>query len=344
MSRPPKRLFLPVAILAVMYIVVLAARFFAPYDYAQQNRGAILEPPTRLHCVDQQGTFHLRPFVYESIARPEEPSGYEEDVRISYPIHFFTLARFDVEPGASARHRHLFGVDPPAHFFLLGTDDLGRDVFSRLLYGGRISLFAGLLAALLSLSLAAAFGSVAGFYGSWVDAAIMRAAELFIALPWLYLLLGVRALLPLRINPVHVFVIVIALIGTLGWGRPTTVVRGMALSLRERQYVAAARSFGASDLYLIRRHILPGVSGLLLTQAVLLIPQYVLAEVTLSFFGLGIGEPVPSWGSMLASLQQYRVLVSAWWMFSPGLFMVVVFLSYRALHDALQTDLPIAEP
>jgi len=162
-------------------------------------------------------------------------------------------------------------------------------------------------------------------------------------LPWLYLLLALRALLPLHIDPVHVFFIVIALIGALGWARPTRLIRGMTLSLRERHYISAARSFGASDAYLIRRHILPAMSSLLFTQAALLIPQYVLAEVTLSFFGLGIGEPTPSWGSMLAALQQYRVLVSAWWLFAPGVLMAVVFYSYQALHDALRIDSSLAE-
>ena len=333
----------PIVCLVAIYALVFAAGFVAPYDYSQQNRDAILSSPTRVHWVDNQGAIHLRPFVYQRIDNSEERSEYQEDVTVRYPVRFFTQGAMDGVTGSVASHRHLFGVGSPAHLFLLGTDDLGRDVFSRLLYGGRLSLLAGLFATMISLGIAIIFGSIAGFYGSWIDAGIMRLAELFLALPWLYLLLALRALLPLHTDPVRIFFIVIALIGTLGWARPTRLIRGMALSLRERHYVLAARSFGASDAYLIRRHILPGISGLLLTQSVLLIPQYVLAEVTLSFFGLGIGEPIPSWGSMLASLQQYRVLVSAWWMFSPGILMAMVFLCYRAIHDALRPDLSIAE-
>jgi peptide/nickel transport system permease protein len=326
----------------MVYLLVLAAEFVAPYDYSQQKREAILAPPTKVHWIDDKGSIHILPFVYRRIENPGEASGYQEDAKVRYPIRFLTVnARNDADNAVSGLH--LFGVDPPAQLFLLGTDELGRDVFSRLLYGGRISLLAGLLAALLSLGLAMVFGSIAGFYGSWIDGGVMRLAELFVALPWLYLLLAFRALLPLHIEPVRVFFVVIALIGTLGWARPARLIRGMALSLRERHYVLAARSFGASDAYVIRRHILPGMSSLLLTQGALLIPQYVLAEVTLSFFGLGMGEPVPSWGSMLASLQQYRVLVSAWWMFSPGVLMAVVFLSCRAIHDAVRTDVSVVE-
>lgn len=333
------RFILPIVCLALIHLLVLAAGYFAPYDYAQQNRDAILVPPTKVHWMDSKGEFHLRPFVYQRSERLEETSEYQEDVNTRYPVRFFEAASSD-----HLGRIHLFGVDRPAQLFLLGTDELGRDVFSRLLYGGRISLLAGVIATCLSLSLALVLGSIAGFYGSWVDAVTMRLVELFLALPWLYLLLALRAVLPLHIDPVHIFFSVIALIGILGWARPTRLIRGMALSLRERHYVLAARSFGASDAYLIRHHIVPGMGGLLLTQAALLIPQYVLAEVTLSFFGLGIGEPMPSWGSMLASLQQYRVLVSAWWMFSPAVMMVLVFLSYQAIHDALRPRAATVEP
>lgn len=333
---------MPSVCLVTIYIAALAAEFVAPYDYSQQNREATLASPTKLHWVDSEGRLHLRPFVYLMSEDSQEGSAYTEEIESAYPVQFFVLEPDHGSNGHPTRHWHLFGVDQPAYLFLLGTDELGRDVFSRLVYGGRVSLLAGLFATFLSLGLATILGSVAGFYGSWIDAGIMRLAESFIALPWLYLLLALRALLPLHIDPMHVFFLVIALIGMLGWARPTRLIRGMVLSLRERRYILAARSFGASDLYLIRRHILPGIGSLLLTQAALMVPQYVLAEVTLSFFGLGIGEPVPSWGGMLASLLNYRVLVSAWWMFTPGVLMAVVFLSYRAIHDALRSGVSMA--
>jgi peptide/nickel transport system permease protein len=232
-------------------------------------------------------------------------------------------------------HGRLLGARAPGVFFLLGSDAYGRDVFSRLLYGGRVSLFTGLLAAFLSLGLGLALGTVAGFYGGWLDRFLMRAGELVMTLPWLYLLLAVRAFLPLHITTVQAFFLIVAIIGGVGWVRPARLIRGVVLSARERGFVLAARGFGASDAYLIRRHILPLTAGVLLTQATVLIPQYILAEVALSFLGLGVAEPVPSWGNMLAEAQQYHALVAHPWMLAPGFAIIPVLLAYLLLADTL---------
>jgi peptide/nickel transport system permease protein len=164
----------------------------------------------------------------------------------------------------------------------------------------------------------------------------MRTGELFVALPWLYLLFAVRAVLPLHIAGWQVFLLLVAVMGLIGWARPARLIRGVVLSAKERNFVLAARGFGASDFYLLSRHILPQASGVILTQLALLVPQYVLAEVTLSFLGLGVSEPTPSWGSLLSSLQQYYVLSSYWWMFLPAVLLVPVFLLYYAAANALQ--------
>jgi peptide/nickel transport system permease protein len=231
---------------------------------------------------------------------------------------------------------HLFGVDSPNRIFLLGSDGYGRDVFSRLLYGSQISLFAGFLATALTLTVGALLGTMAGYYGGWIDAAIMRCVEIFLALPWLYLLFAIRAFLPLHISPSRAFLLLIIVIGAVGWARPARLIRGVVLSGKERGYCLAAKGFGASDFYLMRRHLLPQTYSVLLTQAALLIPQYILAEVTLSFLGLGVGEPVASWGNMLGTLQQYDVLVSYWWMWAPGIAVIPVFFCYQLLGNALQ--------
>jgi peptide/nickel transport system permease protein len=232
-------------------------------------------------------------------------------------------------------HWRLSGAREPDVVFLLGSDAYGRDVFSRLLYGGRVSLFTGLLAAFLSLALGLALGTAAGYYGGWLDRLLMRTGELVMALPWLYLLLAVRAFLPLHITTVQTFFLIVAIIGGVGWVRPARLIRGVVLSARERGFVLAARGFGASDAYLIRRHILPLTLGVVLTQATVLIPQYILAEVALSFLGLGVGEPVPSWGNMLAEAQQYHALVAHAWMLAPGLAIIPVLLGYLLLADTL---------
>jgi peptide/nickel transport system permease protein len=327
---------IPLVLLGSLHLVVLGAGFFAPYDYALQNRSLPFAPPTRIHFVDSRGAWHLRPFVYRWVEEPGGFGSYIEDKRQEYPLQFFVRGDGYRLAGSISSRLHLFGIAEPARIFLIGADAYGRDQFSRLLFGGQISLFAGLLAASLTVGLGLAFGTFAGFYGKWTDEAIMRIAELFLALPWIYLLFAVRAFLPLDISPAAAFGLLVVLIGSVGWARPARLVRGVVLSAKERNYVLAARNFGASDLHLLRRHILPQAVGVTLTQAALLIPQYILAEVTLSFLGLGIGEPVPSWGNMLASLQQYHVLASYRWMAIPGLALIPVSWCYFALANALQ--------
>jgi len=161
----------------------------------------------------------------------------------------------------------------------------------------------------------------------------MRGSELFLALPWLYLLLAVRAFLPLYIGPVQAFLLLVGIIGGVGWVRPARLVRGVALSARERPFVLAARGFGAGPAYLLRRHIVPFTLPVALTQASVLIPQYILAEVTLSFLGLGVGEPVPTWGNMLAEARRFDALTLHPWLLAPGLAAVPVLLGYLVLSD-----------
>ena len=334
-------------LLGVVYASTLAAGFLAPHDPATQNRDLSFAPPTRLHFVDPAGRLHLRPFVY-GLARPGGTvEAYAEDRSRIYPVRFFVRGAPYRIAGLFQGDWHLFGTDSPTRLLLFGSDSYGRDQYSRFLYGGQVSLFAGVLGAALSLGVGVLLGAglslgvgmvlggLAGFYGAWVDEAIMRVAEVFLALPWLYLLFAVRMALPLQLEPAQAFLLVLAVIGLIGWARPARLIRGIVLSAKVRDYVAAARGFGASDVYLLRRHVLPQALGIALTQAALLVPQYILAEVTLSFFGLGVGEPVPSWGNMLASLQRYDVLSSYWWMFVPGVALIPVFLLYYALADGL---------
>lgn len=330
-----RRCRLMLSLLAILYLLVIAAGFVAPGDPGTQNRDFTFAPPTRLHIADAEGKLHLRPFVYALLRRPGTLDSYDEDRSRMYPVRFFVRGAPFRIAGFFTGDRHLFGTDSPTPLFLLGSDGFGRDLFARLLHGGQISLFAGLLGAGLSLGVGILLGGAAGFYRGWQDEVIMRSAELFLALPWLYLLFAVRMALPLQIEPTQAFFLIVAIVGLVGWARPARLIRGVVLSARERDYVLAARSAGASDAYLLRRHVLPQVLGIALTQAAVLVPQYVLAEVTLSFFGLGVGEPVPSWGNMLAGLQRYDVLASYWWMFLPGIALIPVFLVYYTLADAL---------
>ena len=235
--------------------------------------------------------------------------------------------------GESTQDR-MHALESPSRAHILGTDEFGRDQFSRLLYGGRLPLAAGLTATALTLSIALLLGAIAGFYGGWVDALLMRLAELFLALPWLYLLLAVRAMLPLSVSPGGAFLVLIAVVGIAGWAKPARLIRGAVLSAKERPYVYVARSLGAGDAYLLWRHILPDTYGILIAQATLLVPQYILADIALSFLGLGAGEPTATWGGMLAAIRQVHVLESHWGMLAPLLVLAPLFFSFHILADA----------
>jgi len=315
----------PVAVLAFLHLIALGADVVAPYDPAEQTRELIWAPPTKLHLVDAAGRWHLRPFVYRWRPADGAPGRYVEDTSRIFPLRLWS---------GEAGTRRLLGVEPPARLHLLGTDGLGRDQLSRLVHGARTSLFAGLGAALLAVAAGLLLGTLAGYFGGWLDDLLMRGSELAMALPALYLLLAARAFLPLELGPAAAWGLIVVLLGLLGWPPAARLVRGVVLAARRRGYVGAARGFGASHVYLLRRHLLPPALAVGLTQLVLLVPQMILAEVTLSFLGLGVSEPTPSWGSMLVPLTSYPVLAAHGWAFLPALPLVLTVLSYHQLASA----------
>ena len=330
-----RKLDASLVVLVALHGVIACGGFFAPYDPVEQDREHPYAPPMRLHLVDRQGHIRVRPFFYPVRALEGSIDQYEEDTGRPISLEFFTTGATYRWLGVLPCRLHLFQAGG-ARIYLLGSDGYGRDQLSRILYGGQISLLAGLLGAGITLSIGLAIGAMAGYYGGWRDEVLMRLAELFLALPWLYLLFAVRAFLPLAVSPLEAFLLIVVVIAAIGWARPARLVRGVVLTVKERDFVRAARGFGASDGYLFRRHVLPETSSVLLTQAAILIPQYVLAEMTLSFLGLGVPEPVASWGNLLAHLQQYSVLVSYWWMYLPALAVAPFFMGYLGLASALQ--------
>jgi peptide/nickel transport system permease protein len=319
-----------------LHAFVIFPAFFSPYDYAAQNRELPFAPPTHLHFVDQAGHFHPLPFIYPWKEASSSDRRYEEDRTKSYSVRFLTRGDHNRVFGNRASGLHLFGVDEPGQIFLFGTDDFGRDQFSRMLFGGRVSLLAGLMGATIALIVGGTLGVLSGYHGKWLDSAIMRFVELFLALPWLYLLFAVRAILPLGIKTTDAFLLLVGVVGLVGWARPARLVRGIVLSAKEKDYILAARAMGASDAHILRRHVLPQTYGTMLTMAAILVPQFMLAEVTLSFLGLGVGEPMPSWGNLLLELQKYSVLTSYWWMYLPAIALVILFLTYHWTATVLQ--------
>jgi len=237
---------------------------------------------------------------------------------------------------APAPYAHQFRDVPnaaPSRQHLLGTDDLGRDRLSRLLYGTRVSLFLAPAAALLSSLLAVLIGGTAGFVGGWVERCVMAAADLFLSLPWLFLLITVRALLPLNVSPFTSVVITFALLGCLGWAGAARVICADARTLCSSDFVLLARASGNGGFRLLWRHILPNLKPVLYAQFWISIPVFILTEANLGILGLGVAEPLPSWGSLLRELETFSAFSAQPWQFVPLILLVVVVSCF---HLALQ--------
>ena len=218
---------------------------------------------------------------------------------------------------------------------LLGTDDLGRDRFSRLLYGTRVSLLLAPAAALLSSLVAALVGGSAGFAGGWVESSIMSATDLFLSLPWLFLLITVRALLPLNVAPLTSVVITFALLGCLGWAGAARIVCADTRRLCDSDFMLQARASGSTGMRLLLRHLLPNLKPVLFAQFWISIPVFILSEANLSILGLGVAEPLPSWGSLLRELESFSVLSARPWQFVP---LVLLIATVSCFHVAMQRE------
>ena len=237
-----------------------------------------------------------------------------------------------------ANYAHQFRDDldaPPSRHHLLGTDDLGRDRLSRVIYGTRVSLLLAPAAALLSSFLALVIGGAAGFIGGGIERIVMAATDLFLSLPWLFLLLTMRALLPLNVSPMISVVITFALLGCLGWAGAARVICADARGMRESDFVLLARASGSSGVRLLWRHLVPNLRPIVLAQFWISIPVFILTEANLGMLGLGVTEPLPSWGSLLRELQSYPAISGQPWLFAPLLLFVLVV---GLFHFVLRTE------
>ena len=326
-------------LLIVMYGLALFAPFVAPYTQETMDRQGFYHPPMRLHWVDGQGKFHLWPFVHPTRVEDQARFRYVEDRTVALPLKFFHRgAPYDFF--GIRTDRHLFGVDPPGRFYMFGTDALGRDVFSRLLFGSQISLTVGLIGIAISFSIGLLLGGISGYFGGWVDSVIMRSTELLLTIPSLYLLIALRGVFPTDLPSQQVYLGIVVILAFIGWAGLARIIRGMVLSIRRQEYVAAAEALGMSRLRVIARHILPNTMSFVIVAATITIPGYILGEVVLSFIGLGVQEPAASWGNMLGQARSLRVLTSfPWMLFAPGIAIFVTVLAFNFFGDGLRDAL-----
>ncbi len=312
-------------LLGVLYGCALFADFLAPYSYKDEARGFSYCPPTAVHWIENG---RLRaPFVYGTKLMFDEfrRRVYAEDRSSIYPLEFF---------GA-----RVLGVAAPGRMYVLGADSRGRDILSRILYGARISLTIGLIGVAISFALGLIVGGIAGYYGGRIDNILMRMCEVLMMAPGFYLLLALRAAVPDNFNSVQVYFSIVIILSVIGWAGLARVVRGMCLSLRERDYVLAARTFGLSDLQIIVRHILPHTVAYSIAAVMLSIPGYILGESALSLIGLGIQDPYASWGNMLSDAMSIVRIQFAPWILWPAFFIFLSVVCFNVIGDALRDAL-----
>ncbi len=318
------------AILVWLYAMALFAGFIAPYGFERQDRDRFFHRPTALRM---QG-WRLAVQGYQPAPGSSKYQAVPGD---TLPIHFFVTGEKYNLFGFIPLRWHLFGGADANHpVYLLGTDQYGRDIFSRLLYGSQISLSIGLIGIVIRFSLGMVVGGISGYFGGVTDTVIMRACELIMSIPALYLIMSLRATFPANLSSTKVYLIIIAILSLIGWASSARVIRGMALSLRERPFVLAARTLGLTHWRVVARHILPGTFSYVIVAATLSVPYYILGEVVLSFLGVGIHEPEVSWGLMLNSAQNPEYLTNYPWLLAPGAAIFITVLAFNFLGDGLR--------
>ena len=329
-------------IVILLYLTcVVIPEFMAPYRNNQESDWLEVQP-MRPHFRDEAGNWHLRLFVYgyeEVIDLKTRKRTWETDTSQVYPLHFFVQGEPYKLFGLISVDRHFYGTDPDdaeAYAYLLGTDRLGRDQVSRLFYGGRISLTIGLVGVLMTLGFGATLGAVSGYYGGATDMFVQRTTEFLGAFPSIPLFMALAAVIPPQWPPLGVYFMLTLILAFVGWGGLARQVRGLVLSLREREYVLAAQSFGASDRRLLFRHLLPGTMSHVIVIATLAIPGMILAETALSWLGLGIKPPMTSWGVMLQEGGNIRAIRFAPWLLFPILVVMLTVMAYNLLGDGLR--------
>jgi len=325
-------------VLIFLYLIAIFCEFVAPYGPNDRDRRYVQGPPEGIHFIDHEGSFHLWPFVHgkkqsmnsETWERTFEPVHGE-----MYPLRLFVRGAEYKMWGLFKTNVHLFGTDG-GHLYLFGTDKLGRDLFSRVVYGARISLSIGLVGVGLSFFLGIVLGGVAGYYGGWVDSVVQRTIEILRCIPSIPMWMALSAALPAHWPSLYVYFGITVILSLLGWTGLARVVRGKFLSLRNEDFVVAARLCGTSEPKIIFVHLLPSFLSHIITSATLAVPGMILGETALSFLGIGLRPPIVSWGVLLQRAQNLQAVAMAPWLLVPGVFVIIVVLAFNFVGDGLR--------
>lgn len=325
-------------VLGIIYITLFLADFIAPYTKDFSDRTMAYVPPSKVFTIDENGNLS-KPYTYNYVRTFNQDTleiEYNFDRTKKHYVKFLSKGEPYKLLGLIPMKRHLFTTDAGGRIFLLGTDINGRDVFSRLLFGGRISMTIGFLALFVLFPIGLLYGGISGYFGGKVDAVMMRFAEAVMSIPSFYLLIILASILPSGMTSTQRFLLIVIILALIGWAGFARVVRGMVLSIKNQEYVQAAQSIGASKMRIITKHILPQTTSFVIVAMTLSIPSYILSESGLSFLGLGIQQPDASWGNMLKEAQEFTNIIYRPWLLAPGFLIFVSVLAFNLIGDTIR--------
>lgn len=329
-------------ILGILYFGVIFAPLLAPYGLTSYDPDTINCPPTTIHIWDKEEGKLTAPFVY-GLKTERDPETYKkvfiDDKSIKYPIKVFSRNEPYKLFGIFKTDIHLFGIekgDQPAGVFLFGTDAMGRDLFSRILLGSQISLTIPFVATFISFVLGLVIGSISGYCGGVIDNCIQRVIEVVMSFPTIPLWMALAAAIPARVSVVKMYLLITIIISFLTWTKLARTVRSKFISLKNDEYVMAAKVSGVSDFKIITKHLIPGFMSYLIVDLTISIPSMILGETSMSFLGLGIRSPATSWGVLLQEAQEIQNVALYPWKLIPLAFVIIAVLGFNFLGDGIR--------